>query len=69
MKKFYGFLIVLLLYLPSTAINAGIIIDGKLDEDEWKEARQITSFYEVFPYTVNDVEDISTVILIQESSE
>ena len=69
MKKFYGFLIVLLLYLPSTAINAGIIIDGKLDEDEWKEARQITSFYEVFPYTLNPVEDIRTVILIQESSE
>ena len=65
MKKFYGFLIVLLLYLPSTAINAGIIIDGKLDEDEWKEARQITSFYEVFHYTLNTVEDISTVILIQ----
>ena len=69
MKKFSCFLIVLFLYLPSTVINAEIIIDGKLDEAEWKDARQITSFYEVFPYTLNPVEDIRTVILIQESSE
>ena len=69
MKKFSYFLIVLFLYLQSSLINAEIVIDGKLDEDEWKEARQITSFYEVFPYTLNPVEDIKTVILVQESSE
>ncbi|HJM59396.1 MAG TPA: DUF5916 domain-containing protein [SAR86 cluster bacterium] len=52
-----------------TALQAEIIIDGKLDEDEWNEARQITTFYEVFPYTLNPVTDIKTVILIQESEE
>ena len=67
MKKFFNFLLVLFLCLPIMAIKAEIIIDGKLDEDDWNDARQITTFYEVFPYTLNPVKDIKTVILIKES--
>ena len=69
MKKFFNFLLVLFLCLPIMAIKAEIIIDGKLDEDDWNDARQITTFYEVFPYTLNPVKDIKTVILIKESEE
>ncbi|HJL96184.1 MAG TPA: DUF5916 domain-containing protein [SAR86 cluster bacterium] len=69
MKKSLGFILIQCLSFMGTALQAEIIIDGKLDEDEWNEARQITTFYEVFPYTLNPVTDIKTVILIQESEE
>ena len=68
MKKFLYFFLMGILYFASH-LNAEIIIDGKLDDDEWADAKQITRFYEVFPYTLNPVDDIKTVILIQESKE
>ena len=69
MRKFSNFLSALFLYFPCALLSAEITIDGKLDEDEWGEAKQITTFYEVFPYTLNPVTDIKTIILIQESEE
>ncbi len=69
MKGFLNFSLIQCLLLIGAVLQAEIIIDGKLDEDEWSEARQITTFYEVFPYTLNPVTDIKTVILIQESED
>ncbi len=69
MKKFISFFSLLYFLIQSSILNAEIIIDGKLDEVEWNQAKQITTFYEVFPYTLDAVEDIKTVILIQESEE
>ena len=67
MRKFSNFLSALFLYFPCALLSAEITIDGKLDEDEWGEAKQITTFYEVFPYTLNPVTDIKTIILISEA--
>ena len=61
MKKFSYFFSALILYLSCSFLNAEIIIDGKLDEDEWSEAKQITTFYEVFPYTLDPVTDLSLI--------
>ena len=60
MKGFLNFCLIQCLLLIGAVLQAEIIIDGKLDEDEWSEARQITTFYEVFPYTLNPVTDIKT---------
>jgi|TARA_B100001540_G_scaffold184083_1_gene162296 hypothetical protein len=69
MQKFISFFSLLYFLIQGSILNAEIIIDGKLDEVEWNQAKQITTFYEVFPYTLDAVEDIKTVILIQESEE
>ena len=69
MQKFISFFTLLYFLIQGSILNAEIIIDGKLDEVEWNQAKQITTFYEVFPYTLDAVEDIKTVILIQESEE
>jgi hypothetical protein len=50
-------------------IFSEIKVDGILDDPEWKDASQITKFYEVFPYSLNEVTDFKTVILIQESEK
>ena len=47
MKNFYIALL-LLLSINSYSLN----IDGVLDEPEWKEADTITTFYNVYPYTL-----------------
>ena len=51
MQKFISFFSLLYFLIQGSILNAEIIIDGKLDEVEWNQAKQITTFYEVFPYT------------------
>jgi len=53
----------------SLSIFSEIKIDGILDDPEWENAREVTQFYEVHPYTLNDVKDFETKILIQESEK
>ena len=45
MKDFLNFCLIQCLLLIGCVLHAEITIDGKLDEDEWNEARQITTFY------------------------
>ena len=45
-----------------------IIVDGELSEEEWDNSREISKFYEVFPFSLNDVSGISR-ILIQEDEK
>ena len=49
-----------------TNIKAEISIDGVLDEEEWQTAKKINKFYEVYPYSLREVEDIKTEVLIYE---
>ena len=53
-----------LLFFFSLTLSSEIVIDGELSEEEWKTAREINRFYEVFPFSLNDVSG-DTRILIQ----
>ena len=60
------------LFIPlflSLALKAEIDIDGVLDEPEWQEAITLNDFYEVYPYSLREVTDFKTQILIIESEE
>ena len=50
-------------------LKADISIDGVLDEKEWETARKIDTFYEVYPYSLREVDDYMTQVLILESKE
>ena len=57
-----------LLFLFSSSLSSEIVIDGYLSEEEWKTAREINKFYEVFPFSLNDASG-DTKILIQEDEK
>ena len=59
----------ILILLLSFSLSSEIKIDGSLDEDEWKEAQVINRFYEVYPYSLREVSDYKTQILIVESEK
>ena len=40
-------------------------MDGKLDEEEWKSAQQIDKFYQVFPFTLDEPEQKTTVLVYE----
>ena len=50
-------------------LKAEISIDGVLDEKEWKTARKNETFYEVFPYSLKEISDFKTDILIFENPD
>ena len=50
-------------------LKAEITIDGVLDEKEWETARKIDTFYEVYPYSLKEVDDYMTQVLLLESEE
>ena len=45
-----------------------IVVDGLLDEEEWTTAREISEFYEVYPYSLETGHN-DTRILIQENEK
>ena len=59
---------ILLTFLSSKAFSE-IQIDGILDEEDWKKAKVIETFYEVFPYSLNEVTDYKTQVLLIETKE
>jgi len=59
----------LVLFLISFEMRSDIKIDGVLNEEEWESARIVEQFYEVYPYTLNEVDDYITLVLILESEE
>ncbi|MFL2706940.1 MAG: DUF5916 domain-containing protein [Gammaproteobacteria bacterium] len=65
--KFIAIGLAFLFLTPS--ISSEINIDGILDEEEWKSARIFKNFYEVYPYSLKEVKDIETEILILESNK
>ena len=68
MFNFYrlGFFLILLIPI---SLRAEIIIDGVLDEPAWKEAKVIEDFYEVYPYSLREVRDYNTQILVLETED
>ena len=53
----------------SMNLSSQIKIDGVLDEADWKNAHLIEDLYEVYPYSLKEVEDYKTQILILETKE
>lgn len=70
-KRFFNLylgLLLLSLSLSSLQVCSEIVIDGELSEEEWELAREINEFYEVFPFSLNDA-DVNTKILIQQDEK
>ena len=53
--------------LLSFSLKSEIKIDGLLDEAEWQKAQVVDKFYEVYPYSLREVNEYKTQILIIES--
>ena len=51
----------------SFSLKSEIKIDGLLDEAEWQKAQVIDKLYEVYPYSLREVNEYKTQILIIES--
>ena len=49
---------------PASAIE--INIDGKLDEEEWASARQITKYYETMPFTLAEPSHSQKVLILED---
>ena len=49
----------------SNFLFSKILVDGKLDEQEWKSAQQINKFYQVFPFTLEEPEQKTTVLVYE----
>ena len=56
------------LLLFSNLLLSTIVVDGKLDEEEWKSAQKVTKFYQVMPFTLEEPEQ-STIVLVYETEE
>jgi len=62
MTKTQKFIGLLLLYVPLYA-NAAIVIDGKLDENEWQDAQSIDEFFIINPFSL-ETPNLDTKVLI-----
>ena len=56
----------LCLLLVSPFSFSEILIDGKLDEAEWDEAREVTKFYEVYPFTLEEPKYDQKVLVLED---
>ena len=59
-------LIPFLLY--SSFLFSTIKVDGKLDEEEWRSAQEISKFYQVGPFTLEEPEQ-KTVVKVYETED
>ena len=60
------FYIHLILFSFSSILSSEILIDGELSEKEWQTAREINKFYEVFPFSLNDVSGNTRVLVLDD---
>ena len=60
------FLIPTLLF--SNLLLSTIVVDGKLDEEEWNSAQEINKFYQVGPFTLEEPEQ-KTVVKVYETED
>ena len=56
----------LCLLLVSPFSFSEILIDGKLDEAEWDKAREVTKFYEVYPFTLEEPKYDQKVLVLED---
>ena len=43
-----------------------MVIDGKIKETDWNQAREITKYYESLPYTLNDASGSQKVLVLED---
>ena len=55
----------LVLFIAPMFANASIVIDGKLDEEEWVDAQTIDDFFVINPFSL-DKPDLNTKVLIHQ---
>ena len=67
-KKGFRLIVFILGSLMSNLVLSSIEIDGLLDEEEWKEARKISGFLEVAPFTLKETK-YKTEVLVHENEE
>ena len=60
------FYISVILFSFSSILSSEILIDGELSEEEWQSAREIHKFYEVFPFSLNDVSGNTRVLILDD---
>ena len=53
----------LVLFIAPMYVNASIVIDGKLDEEEWVDAQTIDDFFVINPFSL-EKPDLNTKVLI-----
>ena len=66
-KAFFSGIFLMILF--SSRGFSEIKIDGVLDEPDWENARIIETFYEVFPYSLRQVTEFKTQVLILETTD
>ena len=66
-KAFFSGIILMILF--SSRAFSEIKIDGVLDEPDWENARIIETFYEVFPYSLRQITEFKTQVLILETKD
>ena len=60
------FFIVVTLLLTSQLYSLDLVIDGRIDESEWSDAREITKYYESLPYTLDDASGSQRVLVLED---
>ena len=66
-KAFFSGIFLMILF--SSRGFSEIKIDGVLDEPDWENARIIETFYEVFPYSLRQITEFKTQVLILETKD
>ena len=69
MKKFLLLAVSFYCVIFLNFVSSEIIVDGILDEPEWKDSRKFDTFYEVYPYSLKEVSEFDTEILVYENDE
>ena len=65
-KLTFIILVLSLFSIPSFSLE--ISIDGKLDEDSWKNADEYTKYYESLPFTLNEPKDFQKVLILEDEN-
>jgi hypothetical protein len=65
-RKLIYFSSILFVFLSLNIHSLELTIDGKLDESEWSQAREITKYYESLPFTLNDASGPQKVLVLED---
>ena len=65
-KLTFIILVLSLFSIPSFSLE--ISIDGKLEEDSWKNADEYTKYYESLPFTLNEPKDFQKVLILEDEN-
>ena len=61
-----GYLLYFLILCLSPVSYSSIVLDGALNEEEWKEAQVISNFHEVLPFTLKETKYKTEVRIYQD---